>query len=86
MLIAITSQTIQKTKDFDCKLKNKQDQWFPQNVHSSFYLKCLASCSREITEINKRLVFNGFVKNLEANVCYEFFPNTENIIFTENLI
>ena len=86
MLIAVTSQAIQQTKDFESKLKNKQNQLVPQNVHSSLYLKCLASCSREITEINKRLVFNGFVKNLEANVCLNYFLNTETMIFTENSI
>ena len=74
MNFTITCQAIQQTKDFDCKLKKKQNQWFPQNVHLSLYLKCLASCSKEITEINKGLVFNGCVKNLEANVCFELYP------------
>ena len=84
MLITITCQAIQLTKEFYCNLKNKQNQWFPQNVHSSLYLKCLASCSKEIKEIDKGLVFNGSVKNLEANVCFELYLNTKNML-TENL-
>jgi hypothetical protein len=37
-------------------------------------VKGLACCSKEIKEIDKGLFFNGFVKNLEAKVCFELYP------------